>query len=54
MSTHPALPLPVYPDGHAPHVRDPGVFVQTVSVSQPPLLVEHSLMSTHPVLPVPV
>src|SRR5262245_14519868 len=39
-------PSPVNPPGHA-HWREPGWLVQTARGSQPPLLVAHSLMSTH-------
>jgi hypothetical protein len=49
MSTHPALPVPVYPAGHALHVKLPGVFVHVVFASQPPRFVAHSSTSTHSV-----
>ncbi len=54
MSTQEVAPVPVYPVGQAPQVREPGVLVQVVSASQPPLAVRHSLMSTQEVAPVPV
>src|SRR5690606_24012020 len=42
------------PCGQSPQVKEPGVLVHVTSTSQPPLLVSHSLMSSHPVAPVPV
>lgn len=41
----PVSPVPEYPAGQAPQVRDPAVFVQMVSELQPPLVVAHSFMS---------
>jgi len=37
------------PAGQGPHVRDPAVFTHCTigAVEQPPLLIAHSLMSTH-------
>ena len=54
MFTQLVAPEPLYPAGHAPQLRLPGVLVQVVSASHPPWLVAHSSMSTHPVAPVPV
>ena len=42
---HPVSPLPLYPTGHAPHVRPPTVFVHFVSESHPPLACRHSFTS---------
>jgi hypothetical protein len=49
------MPFPVYPDGHASHVRVPAVLVHATGgeIEQPPLLVAHSLTSVQ-VRPLPV
>jgi len=52
-STQPSSPVPVYPLGQGPQVQEPGVFVQSVSGSQPPFPVRHSSLSVH-VSPSPV
>jgi hypothetical protein len=54
MFTQLVAPVPLYPAGHAPQLRLPGMLVQVVSASHPPWLVAHSSMSTHPAAPVPV
>jgi hypothetical protein len=40
-------PFPVYPTTHA-HVKFPGVLIQVANKLQPPLFVEHSLISGTP------
>jgi hypothetical protein len=54
MSVQAVAPVPEYPFGQGLQTRPPGVFMQVVSVSQPPFAVAHSSMSTQIVLPVPV
>jgi hypothetical protein len=44
---HPAVPFPVWPVGHAPQTTNPGTLIQAVGVTHPPLLIKHSLISTH-------
>ena len=46
--------MPVYPAGHGPQVREPGVLVQTLSGSHAPLPVRHSLTSMQPDAPPPL
>lgn len=52
-SVQPASPVPAYPAGHMPQVREPAVFMQVTSGSQPPLLAAHSSTSVHPTTPSP-
>jgi hypothetical protein len=52
-STQLVAPVPLKPLGHSPQTREPGVLVQAVRGSQPPLFVWHSSMSVH-VRPSPV
>src|SRR5262249_39688720 len=40
-------PMEVNPNGHEPHTREPGVFKHSVPLLQPPLLIKHSLISSH-------